>query len=346
MPIQPLTHWLRLPDKGRWWSSVTRTASMGLVVACVLQIVGCASEGATAEVPRRKVVGLACGTPLPSDCAPRVRTYSTLPSTNNCSTCDSAPEGGDPSPGAQLGRQLSRQRSKFEQAAQVLERAARGEFGDNAFYRQMAEYTLARVLVSLGDEAGATDLAILMVNRPDHQNFDRAGQLLMWRVPACPTFHALSTLKRLKNPPDQEWADRDPVYYKALMYKARGLAEIGEYDEARALFKEFGPQVTDPPAFVAQCVEWLEGRSNQRTAVPVGRPCNCDIEPPQWREGCGCEPRQPFVAPEASEPEPLPPPGECLCAPSGQCSRRTPYLDLNDGTLQWTKEPCNRKLGP
>jgi hypothetical protein len=145
MPIQPLTHWLRLPDKGRWWSSVTRTASMGLVVACVLQIVGCASEGATAEVPRRKVVGLACGTPLPSDCAPRVRTYSTLPSTNNCSTCDSAPEGGDPSPGAQLGRQLSRQRSKFEQAAQVLERAARGEFGDNAFYRQMAEYTLARV---------------------------------------------------------------------------------------------------------------------------------------------------------------------------------------------------------
>ena len=309
----------------------------------LLSLQGCAGQSESARGPALDgAVWLSCGVPLPSDCAARSRKYAALPSTYPCSSCSVDAQG---ELGSNKARELVSRAQKAE-LVPLLERAAKGEFGDTVKQRQRWELELARALHSAGDWGAADDLYVLITRDRGHAKCLEADLYLLAGVQACPTLRTLAWMESFN--PEPRWRPEN-TYLKSpflFMYKARGLAERGKYDEARVLFKEFGPQVTDPPAFVAQCIEWLEGRPNQRTAAPVGRPCNCDIEPPQWREGCGCEPRQPFVAPEAPEPEPepepVPPPGECLCDPSGlRCERRVPLVDLDDAKASsWTSERC------
>jgi hypothetical protein len=333
-------------------------------IALTALLFGCRTSVQTAREPRAIPPILGCGMALPQRCLPQggtisSRSYSTLPSQEPCPSCTADEEGGYVQ-SLQAKEALKPTLTIEPQTIQLLSRAAKGEFGDSLRSRQLLEGALMQALYGSGELDAADDLAFLILTQNDHFRQRDASWAVEHYLPRCPTLRTLTVLMPTYEPfcPECSSRDRSVLALKATL-KARGLVELGEYEEARSLLKEFGPQVTDPPAFIAQCVEWLEGRPNQRTAVPVGRPCNCDIEPPQWREGCGCEPRQPFVAPEASEPEPapeasepepepLPPPGECLCDPSGlRCERRVARVDLDDAkAFIWTSERCVRKAAP
>jgi hypothetical protein len=175
-----------------------------------------------------------------------------------------------------------------------LERVARGYYGDSLETRQDAERVLVRWLWLWGDDGGAVDLAYLM----GKEGRDSAG-LNVHLAQRCLNGKMLDLLTRTDLGP---WFGFTPPKVKVKfawlnLLSARGLVELGEYDEARELFKQYAPEVPQPPDFIPQCMKWLEGRAEELTPVPVGRPCNCDIEPPKWREGCGCP-----LASEASEP--------------------------------------------
>ena len=198
-----------------------------------------------------------------------------------------------------------------------------------------------------GDDGGAVDLMTLLLLKGSEASWNQVDLRLDLSnlVPRCPSLkvlHALTLapdLCELSTPFDS--APDHRIRLAALcMYKARGLVELGEYDEARALYEEYGPEV-GASSTVAQCSEWLEGRAEELTPVPVGRPCNCEIEPPKWREGCGCPPAEEPPQPPASSPKLRPPPepeAACICDPERiNCRREVVMRDLDgDGSSKTT----------
>jgi hypothetical protein len=178
----------------------------------------------------------------------------------------------------------------------ALERIAKGYYGDELRERQASELMLAKLLLDFGDDGGAADLMGLLVKDMVKEDAVFSAMDLLPHLhrltSRCPSAKTINTLTRIPEVCDPPWFDITPHGHSILAslcrYKARGLVEVGEYDEARALFKKFGLNDADQPDFVPQCTKWLERRAEELTPVPVGRPCNCDIEPPKWREGCGC----------------------------------------------------------
>jgi hypothetical protein len=165
---------------------------------------------------------------------------------------------------------------------------ARGYYGDSLATRLYAEEVLQRRLWLLGDDGGAVDLAFLM-GREGRVDSGRNMHLAQ----RCLNAKMLNLLARTDMTPTFGKGEipryEEKVAWHNLL-RARGLIELGEYDEARELFERYAPELSQLPDFVPQCTKWLEGRAEEGTPVPVERPCNCDIEPPKWREGCGCMP--------------------------------------------------------
>lgn len=279
--------------------------ALSLAAQCLL-ILGCAqtkrlSWDSPSDIPR-KAYPLLCGQPLATKCQFQNLSFTELPSRaparelySSARGLEAELEGGVRerySPQALLSLK-SYQSDSVPEPIFGLERVARGYYGDSLETRQDAERVLVRRLWLWGDDGGAVDLAHLMgrEGRADSGlNVHLAQRCLNGKMLDLLTTTALGPWFGLTPKVKVEFAWLN-------LLSARGLVELGEYDEARELFEQYAPEVPQPPDFIPQCMKWLEGRAEELTPVPVGRPCNCDIEPPKWREGCRCSP-----ASEASEP--------------------------------------------
>lgn len=288
----------------------------------------------SADLQRHTSTSLACDAALPKDCRNRLRSYSVLPSTHPARACV-LPDSIDgkntclvsSSPAAQRARRLMTM-AAFADAVGPLEETASGAYGDRESVRHLAEYELLIALNNLGDAGGANDLAILMTQAPHHSHAREAMASLATYVARCPTTRTLLALVPLEHTSVRHYS---AAYI--FVHNARGLVEMGKYDEARALFQEFEPQLAEPPSFVAQCMEYLEGRAQEHTATQVGQPCTCEGEPPRPSEACGCE-SQALRTPGQSSP--------CVCHVTGtSCTRDEVVLDLDGGTPSTSKVPCH-----
>ena len=311
-----------------------------LLAAQSVLIIGCAqtvrlSWDSPSETPRRPYP-LLCGQPLAPKCQFQYLSFTQLPSRAPATElysaaqaveADPAGEAREPySPQALLSLR-SYQSSDIPEPIFALVRVARGYYGDSLETRLYAERVLVRRMLLWGDDGGAVDLAYLMQvdGYPVPERYAALAQ-------HCLSGKMLDLLTRADLAPT--FGSSSPKYNVQLAWlnllSARGLVELGEYDEAREKFQQYSPQVPEPPDFVPQCMKWLEGRAEELTPVPVGRPCNCEIEPPKWREGCGCPP-----ASHASEPAPPSPDSNRPVCDPGQ--REVP------GGVIAVDEPCREK---
>jgi hypothetical protein len=221
----------------------------------------------------------------------------------------------------------------------VLERIAKGYYGDELRDRKASERKLAKLLLGFGDYGGSADLMDLLVKDmvAEYASFSVLDMLphlkmLTSRCESAKTINTLTLIPEVCGPP---WVDITPIGHSILAslcrYRARGLVELGEYDEARELFKRWDPNDISLPEFVPQCTKWLEGRVEEVTPTPGWRPCNCDVEPPKWREGCGCTPEIDKHVDPVAPTVPNPSLPDCDPEPS----------EDPGGVTQWD-EPCPR----
>jgi hypothetical protein len=239
-----------------------------------------------------------CGEPLPPKCQHQHLSFAELPSrtpaAGSLENREPDTESGEwPVDSASLQARLTLYSNSGDQTPETtfgLERVARGFYGDRMLNRQLAEQQLAKRLWHHGDDGGAVDLTHLLVR--DGHSFSREWfTLLVHRCPSAKMLHTLTFLEEGSLLPHFDNTPRLDVALTVLnLLKARGLVELGEYDEARVLFSRYSSRLLDLPSFVPQCTAWLEGRGEETTPVPEWRVCNCEIEPPKWRQGCGCPP--------------------------------------------------------
>ncbi len=279
-----------------------------------------------------------CGQPLPAKCQHQRLSFSELPSRTPAGSLGEwsfdTGSGEGLSEQARLSGLRAYHGDKFPDSTFGLERVARGFYGDSLETRQIAEGKLAKRLWRHGDDGGAVDLTYLLVRDGRSGGFSDSGWLVTL-VRRCLSTKMLHTLTLAPEEELLPYFDITPEHRGELallnLLKARGLVELGEYDEARVLFEDYTPRAPYVPNFVPQCTKWLEGRAEELTPVPVGRPCNCEIEPPKWREGCGCPPASDAVEPPAP---PSPDSNRPVCDP-GQ--REVP------GGVIAVDEPCREQ---
>jgi hypothetical protein len=156
-------------------------------------------------------------------------------------------------------------KAQWEQAAVELEPFALGAHGDDEGNRQLAEYHLAVVHYNLKDYDAATDLFLLIVEDRSHHKFNEAGLWVSRLGHVCQTGRVLRVLG--KHFERQEGAltvcFKSPDYERMLrqedFIRARGLVELGEFDEATKLYTPLRNDV-DYGYRTRQCLEWIEAQ--------------------------------------------------------------------------------------
>jgi hypothetical protein len=226
------------------------------------------------DLPRLQLQPIPCGQPLPADCESRRSSYSELPSRSLAAT--SRPPGASDdgqqdyvSPQLKLG---SKSTDTVPEVTFVLERAALGWYGDTPEERQISERSLARLLVRFGDDGGAADLLDLLTHGPEGSSLAGEYRPLLHKLAGrCRTlkvFNAIGWAPDCESPPFDLLPHGRVMLAELCLFKARGLVEVGKYDEARALFREYAPKDDLPAEFVPQCVAWLEARTEKAEEDP------------------------------------------------------------------------------
>lgn len=249
-----------------------------------------------------------CGQPPPADCQYRRLHFAELPTNSPRAEGHDEPLTDANSHAPSLQARMALGNRTIAESTFGLERVARGFFGDSVAVRKSAEQRLAMLLKAYGDDGGAVDLTYLGLREVAEERLTPPFNQ-EWLVALSQRCRSAKMLHTLTLVPESElvpWFDAGKDFRVALgllnLLRARGLVELGEYDEARALFRKYGSMIPYEPDFVPQCIKWLDGRVEEATPLPVGRPCNCDIEPPKWRAGCGCRDVGPAGAGEPTAP--------------------------------------------
>lgn len=156
--------------------------------------------------------------------------------------------------------------ARWEHALVALEAVALGAHGDDGGNRQFAEYHLAIANYNLKDYDAATDLFLLIVEDRSHHKFNEAWLWLSRLGRVCMTSRVLRPIGELREPGDDysEISCITPHHLSVLnvlgdFLIARGLVELGEYDEATKLYKPLRNDV-DYGYRARQCLEWIEAQ--------------------------------------------------------------------------------------
>jgi hypothetical protein len=157
-------------------------------------------------------------------------------------------------------------KAQWEHAVVALEAVALGAHGDDEGNRQIAEYHLAIANYNLKDYDAATDLFLLIVEDRSHHKFNEAGLWVSRLGHVCQTGRVLRPIAELREPGDDysKISCITPNHLSVLnvlgdFLIARGLVELGEYDEAAKLYKPLRNDV-DYGYRARQCLEWIEAQ--------------------------------------------------------------------------------------
>jgi hypothetical protein len=231
-----------------------------------------------------------CGQELPARCNHQRLSFSELPSRAPAAADLGGSSGADSAERGSPQKRMTPRSQGIPEATFGLERIARGYYGDSLVTRQDTELRLAHLLKAYGDDGGAVDLTFLSVRAGEGAFVNQEWLVTLAR--RCPSARMLHTLTLVDEgdlwPRFDSSPDTDVALAQLNLLRARGFVERGNYREARRLFEYYRPRVPYALDFVQHCTAWLEGRDEEATSVPEWRACNCDIEPPKWREGCGC----------------------------------------------------------
>jgi tetratricopeptide (TPR) repeat protein len=342
------------------WATHFSAFCLGLVGLSLAITLGCAP----AAEPRVEQNTRPCSRLLTRDCTLRASSHWKLPS-----------EFGPPQK-ITGSRPLSVEgneavalfhKGKFSDALPALLRVARGEHGEDKYTRQMFDGRVAYALYQLKDYGGALDLARLMVANAEHHARDQGVDLVRWLALTgrCATPSQLVMLTNL-----ELFLGNDPK--PQLLLLAQGYLEAGRLAEARSRFEQLLPEV---PEYAGECVNYIDSLA-PGSGLPA--PCDCGLfglrldgtpfGPPRDPSGsCACEaflrgwPTSPLGENEEWQCDnagehcrktvrhiDLPPPGECLCDPSGiRCERRVARVDRQDAKgFVWTSELCMQEATP
>lgn len=203
-------------------------------------------------------LSLECGKPLPTTCGTRTRSYTQLPSRVGATTTSLVPELGAMTEQAAQAKRLF-DKAQWDHAVVALEAVALGAHGDDEGNRQIAEYHLAITNYILKDYEAATDLFVLI--RGDETHIKRTD-LLPWLFKLRGRCETSRVLRAIAGPPNDELfgfdiPDSTRRYGDFLI--ARGLVELGEFDEAAKLYKPLRNDV-DYGYRTRQCLEWIEAQ--------------------------------------------------------------------------------------
>ncbi len=342
------------------WATHLNTLRLSLVGLSLAITLGCAS----AAEPRVEQNTRPCSRLLTHDCTLRASSYWKLPSELGPpqEVTGEAPLSIEGEEAVALFR-----KGKYAAALPALLRVARGEHGEDKYTRQMFDAKVANTLFQLKDYGGALDLARLMVADAGHHAGDRGLELLRWLALTgrCATPTQLVMLTNI-----EFFLGRDPK--PELLLLAQGYLEAGRLAEARSTFERLLPEF---PEYAGECVSYIDSLA-PGSGLPA--PCDCGlfglrldgtpVGPPRDPSGnCACEaflrgwPNSPLGENEEWQCDnagehcrktvrhiDLPPPGECLCDPSGiRCERRVARVDRQDAKgFVWTSELCMRKAAP